>query len=186
MFFVQEKFIWDKIHDAIIRKIFDHRMVRRLQQMLEDVCERRDHLTIGSIFSNIKKAMYIHWETNEEFKRRYLMNRANRASSKSSNYTCGLATFMKTKVKLKLEAVTQQSQQTGDNENNSTTIEVNPNTVWGKTATKTFKNCSCGLRSFFADNLRTFTLRPSSASTTIRPIDPEDGVDLRGQVLELT
>ncbi|XP_052112992.1 uncharacterized protein LOC107471982 isoform X2 [Arachis duranensis] len=101
MFFVQEKFIWDKIHDAIIRKIFDHRMVRRLQQMLEDVCERRDHLTIGSIFSNIKKAMYIHWETNEEFKRRYLMNRANRASSKSSNYTCGLATFMKTKVKLR-------------------------------------------------------------------------------------
>ncbi|RYR44858.1 hypothetical protein Ahy_A08g041136 [Arachis hypogaea] len=35
----------DKEYNLIIRKIYDHRMGWRLQQMLEEVYERRDHLT---------------------------------------------------------------------------------------------------------------------------------------------
>ncbi|RYR74523.1 hypothetical protein Ahy_A02g009261 [Arachis hypogaea] len=83
----------------MIRKIFDHWMVRRLQQILEDVCQRRDHLTIW-LHPDIKKALYVHWETGEGFKRHRLKSRANRTLVRSSKYTSGLVTFMKTKARL--------------------------------------------------------------------------------------
>ncbi|RYQ94956.1 hypothetical protein Ahy_B08g089932 [Arachis hypogaea] len=41
-----------------------------------------------------------HWETDDRFIYRRLTNRANRASARSSKYTSGSATFMKTKVRL--------------------------------------------------------------------------------------
>ncbi|RYR08253.1 hypothetical protein Ahy_B05g075836 [Arachis hypogaea] len=81
-------FIWDKEHDVLIRKTYDHRIDRRLQQMLED------------LYPEIKKALYIHWETDEGFRHRHLTNRANRASARSSKYTGSSTTFMKTKVRL--------------------------------------------------------------------------------------
>ncbi|RYR25099.1 hypothetical protein Ahy_B02g058725 isoform B [Arachis hypogaea] len=99
MFILQEKFIWDKTYNLMIRKIFDHWMARRLQQMLEDVRERRDHLTIW-LHPDIKKTLYIHWETDEGFKRRRLKNRANRTLARSSKYTSGSMTFIKTKARL--------------------------------------------------------------------------------------
>ncbi|RYR26023.1 hypothetical protein Ahy_B02g060131 [Arachis hypogaea] len=67
------------IHNVMIKNIFNHQMARRLQQMMEDVRERRDHLTIWSCL-DIKKALYIHWETDEEFRHHSLSNRANKAS----------------------------------------------------------------------------------------------------------
>ncbi|RYQ91953.1 hypothetical protein Ahy_B09g098029 [Arachis hypogaea] len=67
--------------------------------MLEDTRERRDHLT-SWLRPKIKKALYVHWETNEEFRHRHLTNRANKASARSSMYTGNSATFMKTKVRL--------------------------------------------------------------------------------------
>ncbi|QHN92403.1 uncharacterized protein DS421_17g583420 [Arachis hypogaea] len=59
---VDLNFIWDKEHDLIILKIYDHRMGRRLQQMLEDVRERHGHLT-SWLCPEIKKALYVHWES---------------------------------------------------------------------------------------------------------------------------
>ncbi|RYQ82130.1 hypothetical protein Ahy_B10g100726 [Arachis hypogaea] len=179
--------------------------------MLEDVRERRGHLTIW-LCSNLKKALYVHWETDEGFKRRHLTNRNNRTSARSSKYTGRSATFMKTKSRLskslshdvtmtetfkythtmkknKERFIDQQAAdhyQTGDDVNNSGTAEVDPNTVWCDTASDPYKNCIYGLGSFFVDNLRTSALRHLSTSTTSRSVDPEDGVDLREQVLELT
>ncbi|RYR77935.1 hypothetical protein Ahy_A01g002647 isoform A [Arachis hypogaea] len=89
-FFKQEKFIWEKTYDAMIRKMFDHRIARRLQH---------DHLTIW-LHQDINKNLYVHWETDEEFKHFHLRNKANRTSVRSSKYTGGLATFMKTKDRL--------------------------------------------------------------------------------------
>ncbi|RYR25277.1 hypothetical protein Ahy_B02g058961 [Arachis hypogaea] len=73
-------------------------MGRRLQQMLENVRERCDHLTTW-LRPEIKKALYIHWETDEVLRHQRLTNRANRASARLSKYTSGSATFIKTKVR---------------------------------------------------------------------------------------
>ncbi|RYQ97354.1 hypothetical protein Ahy_B08g093397 [Arachis hypogaea] len=67
-------FKWDVEHDLTIRKIFDHRM-------------------------DIKKALFVHWETDEGFRHRCFTNRANSVSVRSSKYTGGSVTFMKTKVR---------------------------------------------------------------------------------------
>ncbi|RYR31647.1 hypothetical protein Ahy_B01g056499 [Arachis hypogaea] len=218
---LQEKFIWDRTQNLMIRKIFDYRMARRLQQMLEDVREHHDHLTI-CLHPNIKKALYVHWETYERFKHHCLTNRANTASARSSKHTDGLATFMKTKVRLsksldhdatmaetfkythmlkenkekfvgqwaadyyRLKVATHQSQHIGDDGNNSAASVVDPDMVWRDATSEPYKNHVYGLGSFFGDNLHTSILRQSSASDTIRPVDPEDGVNLREQVLLFT
>ncbi|RYR13028.1 hypothetical protein Ahy_B04g070243 isoform D [Arachis hypogaea] len=83
----------------MIRKIFDHRMAWQLQQMIEDVRERRNPLTVW-LRRDIKKALYVNWETDEGFMHYRLTNKANRESSRSSKYTGGSATFMKTKARL--------------------------------------------------------------------------------------
>ncbi|RYR57063.1 hypothetical protein Ahy_A05g022812 [Arachis hypogaea] len=44
--------------------------------------------------------MYIHWETDEGFRHQCLTNRANRTLARSSKYTDGSATIMKTKARL--------------------------------------------------------------------------------------
>ncbi|RYR01840.1 hypothetical protein Ahy_B06g080701 [Arachis hypogaea] len=203
-FFVQLHFIWEAEHDALIRKIYDHRMGRRLQQMLED-------------------ALLVHWETGEGFRHRRLTNRANRTSTRSSKYTGGSATFMKIKARLlksldrevtlaetfkythtlkenkarfadqqsqdhyesytqKLEVATQQSQQSGKDADGSIASVVDPDAVWCETASAPYKNCVYGMGSFFASNLHISTLRPWSASATSRAVEHEKGMDLRLQV----
>ncbi|RYR11194.1 hypothetical protein Ahy_B05g079667 [Arachis hypogaea] len=67
--------------------------------MLEDVRENRNYLIIW-LRPDIKQLLYVHWETDKGFKYRRLTNRANRASVKSSKYTGGSTTFMKTKARL--------------------------------------------------------------------------------------
>ncbi|RYR28351.1 hypothetical protein Ahy_B01g052464 [Arachis hypogaea] len=89
----------DKSHNGMIKKIFDYRMTRRLQQMVEDVHESHNHLTIW-LQPDIKKALYVHWETAEGFRHHRLTNRANRTSARSSKYTSRSGIFMKTKTKL--------------------------------------------------------------------------------------
>ncbi|RYR72619.1 hypothetical protein Ahy_A02g006841 [Arachis hypogaea] len=83
-----EKFIWDRKHDLIIRKIYGYRIARRLQQLMQD------------IRPNIKRALDNHFSINEGFRYHCLTNRGNRASRKSSKYTGGSATFMKMKNRL--------------------------------------------------------------------------------------
>ncbi|RYR19569.1 hypothetical protein Ahy_B03g064387 [Arachis hypogaea] len=46
----------------------------------------------------VRDALLVHWETDEGFRHQCLTNRANRTSARSSKYTDGSATFMKTKV----------------------------------------------------------------------------------------
>ncbi|RYR15912.1 hypothetical protein Ahy_B04g072865 [Arachis hypogaea] len=91
-------FIWDTVHDLTIRKIFDHRIGRWLQQMLEDVHERRDHLTTW-LRPKIKKALLVHCETDEGFIHRRLTDRANKALARLIKYTSSSVAFMKTKAK---------------------------------------------------------------------------------------
>ncbi|RYR04576.1 hypothetical protein Ahy_B06g084340 [Arachis hypogaea] len=182
--------------------------------MMEKIRERCNHLTIW-LHSDIKKALYVHWETDEGFMYRRLTNKANRALSRSSKYTISPTTFMKTTARLsksldrdamiaKIFKYTHilkenkeifadqratdhyQSQHIRDDGNNSATSEVDPNTVWHETASEPYKNCIYGLGSFFADNLCTFILRPSSTFATNQLVDLEDGVDLKKQMLELT
>ncbi|RYR50376.1 hypothetical protein Ahy_A07g036968 [Arachis hypogaea] len=90
-------FIWDAEHNLTIKKIFGHGMGRRLQHMLDNIRQRRDHLTSG-LRPKINKALLVHWETDEGFRHRRLTNRANRTLARSSKYTGGPSTFMKTKT----------------------------------------------------------------------------------------
>ncbi|RYR08559.1 hypothetical protein Ahy_B05g076292 [Arachis hypogaea] len=100
--------------------------------MLEDVHKRHDYLT-SWLRWEIKKALYVHWETDKEFRHRRLTKKANRASARSSKYTGGSATFIKTKVRLRVEAVTHQSQQNSENANDSAASVVDPDAIWRET-----------------------------------------------------
>ncbi|RYR06798.1 hypothetical protein Ahy_B05g074116 [Arachis hypogaea] len=130
-----------------IKKIFDHQMARQLQHMLEDIRKHRDYLTIW-LHPNIKKSLYVHWETDEGFKYHRLTNKANRAwlgrqniLFKSLDRDATIAETFKYTHTLeenkerfayqwatnhyerscteRLEAATQQSQRTDDDGNNS-------------------------------------------------------------------
>ncbi|QHO53717.1 uncharacterized protein DS421_2g50400 [Arachis hypogaea] len=83
-----EKFIWDREYDILIRKIYDHWIARRLQQMMQDICEGCDNLTIW-LHPNIKKELDVRFSTDEGFKHCHLTSRTNRASLRSSKYTGG-------------------------------------------------------------------------------------------------
>ncbi|RYR43796.1 hypothetical protein Ahy_A08g040192 [Arachis hypogaea] len=49
---------------------------------------------------DIKKGLFVYWETHEGYRHWRLTNRANRASPRSSKYIGGSATFMNTKAML--------------------------------------------------------------------------------------
>ncbi|RYR19537.1 hypothetical protein Ahy_B03g064347 [Arachis hypogaea] len=66
---------------------------------MQDVRQERNHLTIW-LCPNLKKEMDDQFSTDEGFKYHRLTNRTNRASSRSSKYTGGSTTFMKTKSRL--------------------------------------------------------------------------------------
>ncbi|RYR52922.1 hypothetical protein Ahy_A06g027780 [Arachis hypogaea] len=101
-------FRWDVEHDVTIRKIFDNRMGRRLQQMLDDVRQGRDHRRQW-LRPDIKKALFVYWEIDEGFRHRHLTNRANRASVKSSKYTGSSMTFMKMKARLECKSLDREA-----------------------------------------------------------------------------
>ncbi|QHO19849.1 uncharacterized protein DS421_11g332650 [Arachis hypogaea] len=143
--------------------------------MLEKVRERCGHLT-SWLRPEIKKAMYVHWETDKCFRHRHLTNRANRTSDRLSKYTDDSTTFMETKARL----------QSGEDVSGSATSVVDPNAVWHETASASYKNRVYGLGLFFANSLCTSTMRPWSTSITSRVVDPEERIDLRLQVQELT
>ncbi|RYQ99622.1 hypothetical protein Ahy_B07g087570 [Arachis hypogaea] len=68
--------------DITIKKIYDYRMVAG--------CNRYWRMF----------ALLVYWEIDVGFRHRRLTNRSNRPSARSSKYTGGSATFMKTKAKL--------------------------------------------------------------------------------------
>ncbi|RYR67799.1 hypothetical protein Ahy_A03g014232 [Arachis hypogaea] len=168
-----------------------------------------DKSEIFSIFS--VKTLYVHWETDEGFMHRHLTNRANRVSVRSSIYTGGSVTFTNTKAKLsldrdatlaktfkhthtlkenkerftdhyRLETETQQSQQSGEDASDSAVSVIDPNAVWRETTSPLYKNRNYGLGLFFTSSLHSSTF----ASATNQNVDPEEGINLRLQVQELT
>ncbi|RYQ99652.1 hypothetical protein Ahy_B07g087620 [Arachis hypogaea] len=181
-------------------------MGRRIQLMLEDVHEGRDHLTTW-LRPEIKKALLVYWETDAGFRHRVSPTEL-RASAWSSKYTGSSTTFMKTKGRLsksldceptlaetfkythtlkenkarfayqrsqdyyesyrqRLEAATQQSQQSGENAVDSFVASVvDPDVVWRETALAPYKNRLYRLTSLFASSICTSMLRPSSGSAT--------------------
>ncbi|RYR08282.1 hypothetical protein Ahy_B05g075882 [Arachis hypogaea] len=195
--------------------------------MLEDVRERCDHLTTW-LCPEIKKALYVHWETNEGFRHWCLINRANRASAMLSKYTtkarlvCSLFnsvvnliiffnkslvcilttcfnatcvvevvgsrcdigetfkyihTLKENKEKFadqrsqnqyesytqRLEVATQQSQKSGEDASGSIASVIGLDAVWHEITSAPYKNCVYGLA-----------------------VDPEEGIDLRLHMHELT
>ncbi|RYQ84117.1 hypothetical protein Ahy_B10g103037 [Arachis hypogaea] len=188
-----EKFIWEKTHNGMIRKIFDHQMARQLQQMMQDVRKKRDHLTQWLCLA-IKNEPYIHWESDEGFWHRRLTNRANRASSRSLKYTDGFVTFVKTKARLyksldcdvTIGETFKYTHTLNENkERFSYQQSADPYVSLARSAFEPYKNCVYGLRSFFTNNLYTSRLKAYSASAT-SPVDPKDSIDLREQVQNLT
>ncbi|RYQ79279.1 hypothetical protein Ahy_Scaffold6g107988 [Arachis hypogaea] len=126
----------------------------------------KDHLT-SWICPNIKYDMEAHFRDNEGFKHRRLTNITNRTLPRSSRYTSGSATFMKTKRRLeeyqqRLEAATQQSQlPSGADEAISDTSVVDYNRIWCETSSESYMNHRYGLGSFFASGLRSSALAAS-------------------------
>ncbi|RYR16422.1 hypothetical protein Ahy_B04g073438 [Arachis hypogaea] len=176
-------FRWNVEHDLTIGKIFDCRMGRCLQQMLDDVRQGQDHLTTWPRL-DIKKGLLIHWETDEGFRHRRLTNRVNKASARSSKYIGVSAIFMKTKAILSKSLDNKAT--LADTFNYTHTLKKNkervadqrsqdhysqqsgPDAVWYETASASYKNRVYGLGSFFASSICTSTLRPSSGSATSR------------------
>ncbi|RYR50014.1 hypothetical protein Ahy_A07g036562 isoform A [Arachis hypogaea] len=85
----REKGVFDALYNFWVSTIREWRSRKRdilVVRVLEDVCERHDHLTIW-LCLDIKKALYVYWETDEGFRHFRLTNRANNALARSSKYT---------------------------------------------------------------------------------------------------
>ncbi|RYR29617.1 hypothetical protein Ahy_B01g054051 isoform G [Arachis hypogaea] len=128
--------------------------------------ERHGHLTIW-LHPDIKKALY-----SKSLDRDAMI-------TETFKYTHTLKqnkerfTYQWYAYHYRLEAATQQSQHIRDENNNSVASEVDPNIVWHETTSDPYKNRIYELGSFFADNLRTSTLRPSFASATNSPMEQQ-------------
>ncbi|QHO20126.1 uncharacterized protein DS421_11g335130 [Arachis hypogaea] len=86
----------------------------------------------------------------------------------------------------RLDVMTQQSQQSGEDTDGSTASVIDPDVVWCEIVSVPYKNHIYKLGSFFASSLHTSTLRPLSASATSRAIEPGEDIYLRLQVQEVT
>ncbi|QHN96564.1 uncharacterized protein DS421_18g619620 [Arachis hypogaea] len=94
-------FIWDTEHDLAIQKIFNYRMSRRLQQMLDDSKSLDREVTLAETFK------YTH--TLKENKERFL---DQQSQDHYETYT------------QRLEAVTQQFQQSGEDAADGSAVSV--------------------------------------------------------------
>ncbi|MED6213663.1 hypothetical protein PIB30_095453, partial [Stylosanthes scabra] len=82
-----------------VKAIFNTRASKRLSGMMEDVRDRKEHLTQWCR-PELKKALYHYWETDEKYLHRQATNKRNRASERCVIYTGGSATPMQTKAKM--------------------------------------------------------------------------------------
>ncbi|MED6199538.1 hypothetical protein PIB30_076873 [Stylosanthes scabra] len=179
-----ENFTWEQKHDELVKAIFNTRASKRLSGMIEDVRDRKEHLTQWCRLE-LKKALYHYWETDEKYLHRQATNKRNRASERCVIYTGGSATPMQTKAKMdeftnNTTVATQQAAESGTN------AEVDPDLVWRQTVSEpSQKNRVFGIGGFLTSILRTsvFALQSSSVSlTSPAPAGPEEAVDLREQV----
>ncbi|MED6128113.1 hypothetical protein PIB30_094569 [Stylosanthes scabra] len=94
-----ENFTWEQKHDELVMAIFNTRASKRLSAMMEDVRDRKEHLTQWCR-PELEKALYHYWETDEKYLHRQATNKRNRASERCVIYTGGSATPMQTKAKM--------------------------------------------------------------------------------------
>ncbi|RYR09572.1 hypothetical protein Ahy_B05g077939 [Arachis hypogaea] len=197
------------------RKIFDHWAGKPLQQMMSDICQRCNNLMIW-IRPDIKKALETHFSIDEGFKLHRLTKVANRASPRSSSYTSGSATFMKTKSRLsksldrkstlvetfkythtlkankerfsdeRLEATTQQSQPPSEDDVTGTETSV---VDPDRVCHKTTSKPHKNCR-FELGSFLASGIRSSalaaSSTSATSPADPQKVVDWREEVQKLT
>ncbi|RYR46777.1 hypothetical protein Ahy_A07g032590 [Arachis hypogaea] len=176
-FFVQLHFIWDTEHDTLIRKIYNHRMGRRLQQMLEDY----RHLTNRTNRALSRLSKYTGGSTTLMNTKARMLKLLNREATLVEKFK-----YTHTLKENKARFANQQSQDHYDSTDSSVASVIDLDAVWHETVSAPYKNHVYGMGSFFASSLRTSTLRPSSSSATSRAVKPKEGVDLRLQVQELT
>ena len=100
MLHFQEGFRWHSYHDSYMKKAFDYRYGRRIQQMLGDLRKGKEETTQW-LRPQLKRQLMQYWDTDPKFKHRQDMNKANRSSSKGGSLHCGgSATIASTKKRM--------------------------------------------------------------------------------------
>ncbi|QHN85444.1 uncharacterized protein DS421_16g537500 [Arachis hypogaea] len=182
-------------HRRSLRKIYDHRAAKRLQQTMCNICKGNDHLTLW-IRLAIKKELKADFNNDEGFKRRSLTNIANRASPRLSKYTGGSATFMKTKSKLSKSLDHETT--LAETFKYTHILKANNERFAEERSAAHYILIGFGARlplnptriaalgwSFFASGLRSSALAAFSASAT-NLANPQEVIDLREEVQKLT
>ncbi|RYQ82059.1 hypothetical protein Ahy_B10g100634 [Arachis hypogaea] len=189
-------FIWDAEYDLAIRKIFDYRMGRRLQQMLDDSRPTDALAPTGGkegLVHSLGERCGVQASVTSEWSSKYIddsvifMKTKARLSKPLGREATLAETFKYTHTlkKNKARFVDQRPQDHYDAADGSAASVVDPDAVWRETVSTPYKNRIYGMGLFFASSLRTSTLRTSSGSATNRDVQLEEGVDLRLQVQEL-
>ncbi|RYR78321.1 hypothetical protein Ahy_A01g003085 [Arachis hypogaea] len=154
--------------------------------MMQDVHKGHNHIMIW-LCPDLKKELDVHFSTDEGFKHCCLTNRTNRASPRSSKYTGGLATFMKTKSRLSKSL--DREAILAENLKYTHTLKANKVRFINKKSASyySYKNHVFGLGSFFARGLHISTLVASSTSASATsPANPKEVIGLREEVEKLT
>ncbi|RYQ98520.1 hypothetical protein Ahy_B07g086252 [Arachis hypogaea] len=184
----EEKFIWDKEHDILIKKIYNHWVANtyegfkrhRLTNRANRASPRSSKYTGGSAtFIKMKHRLSLDRKAIlvETFKYTHTMkaNKEKFVDEWSAAHH-------------RLEAATQQSQlPSGDAPASSDASVLDPVRVWRETASDPHKNCVFGLGSFFTSGLCTSALATSSTSASATfPSNLKEVVELREDLQKLT
>ncbi|MED6188314.1 hypothetical protein PIB30_084792 [Stylosanthes scabra] len=198
-----ENFTWDKNDDELVKAIFNTRASKRFSGMMEDVREKKEHLTQWCR-PELKKALYHYWETDEKYLHRKATNKRNRASekcTKSLDRPVSMAEVFKQTHTLKVnkeQFADKRSSDIWDDFTNNTTVAtqqaaesgtnatVDPDHVWRKTVSEpSEKNRIFGIGGFLASTLRTSVFAPQASFVSLTspaPASQEEAVNLREQV----
>ncbi|MED6124063.1 hypothetical protein PIB30_055476 [Stylosanthes scabra] len=129
-------FFAEPVDPLLVRKTFDYRMGRILQQMLRKIRLGVEENT-GWMTPAFKREVRHNFATDEGFQRRSATNKVNRASAKGGALHCGgSATIPSTQERMGVYTeeldtrtqATQQSAHVGNDSNNP--VLMDPNEVW--------------------------------------------------------
>ncbi|MED6175164.1 hypothetical protein PIB30_075774 [Stylosanthes scabra] len=200
---MQESFYFEQgANPIVIKKTFDYRMGRILQQMLR------------------KREVRNKFATDEGFERRSATNKVNWASAKGGSLHCGgsaaipstqermskelnreptiAEVFKQTHTKkrnkeewdvfiIEFDTRTQATQQSAHEGNGSSSpIIVDPDEVWREVVGEPRKNCIYGIGSYFSRTLCTDPLLRSSRGMSEPPLSQHTVEELRTQIHGLT
>ncbi|QHN85500.1 uncharacterized protein DS421_16g537960 [Arachis hypogaea] len=117
-------FIWDKEHDAFIRKIYDYQMGRQLQHILK--VERGHFLASPRNQEGSSKSFDRNAILAETFKYTHTLK------ENKERFSNQLSVDHYESDTQRLEATTQQTQQSGKDTSGSVASVVNPDAIWRK------------------------------------------------------